>query len=250
MKQPFSTLALALGLACVAPAPAQQAPEKPPTTDQFLDRRQKDGTGVGFTNSTYEEIAEALRDLFPGLNVVVEDSLRTQKSPEIQMRNVTLRGILKALEAASSKIKVEVTADNMVTIRTLAGNQAENSKPILRTFNLNGYFLPKMITAKDESARNRAVEKALEELYQVVDQSWKMLQKADPSLRNTAAPLLQMHTGTLILISVGTHDQLRVIEEIVSNLQGMERLGIDPDTGAQTIIRPGRRIEPDPAPSR
>lgn len=231
MKLLLSTIALALGLAFVAPAPAQQALEKQNPTDQFLDQRPRDGIGVGFTNRTYEEIAEALRDLFPGLNVVVEDRLRTQKSPEIKMRNVTLRGILTALETASSRIKIEVAADNVVTIRTLAGHQTENTKPILRTFNLSGYLAGQDVKARDI---------ALVELRELLAESWGMLQDADPSLSSTSPPSLRVHAGTQMLISVGTPEQLQVLEEIVYNLPGMSGIATDPATGAPVMIRPRR----------
>jgi hypothetical protein len=43
-----------------------------------------------------------------------------------------------------------------------------------------------------------------------------------------------------MLISVGTSEQLQVLEEIVYNLPGMSGIATDPATGAPVMIRPRR----------
>jgi hypothetical protein len=254
MKQLLSTITLALGLAGLNPIQAQQP--QPPANENATTAVPKNAwerqvAELVFVDETYEFIAGLLRHYFPEFNFIVEEGFQKEVAPAVAIRNSRIHGILAALEASSPNTRAALVTDNIVSIgpRT-AAISTNTAKPDVQTFNVRGYLFTKTHHAKDESAREEAVDKALRELEQLVAESWSMLQEADSSLRQTPPPRLRMHKGTQMLISVGNPDQLRVIEEIVNNLPGMERFATDPATGAQIMVRPERRTESGPAGSR
>lgn len=254
MKHLLPTLALALGLAGFNLTQAQQpqpSANENATTAVPKNAWDRQVAELVFVDETYEFVAALLRHHFPEFNFIVEEGFGKEVAPAIAIRNSRIHGILAALEAASPNTRATLVTDNIVAIGPRTNGISTNTaRPVVQTFNVRGYLFTKTHHAKDESAREEAEDKALRELELLVEESWSMLQEADSSLRQTPPPRLRMHKGTQMLISVGNPDQLRVIEEIVYSLPGMEQFATDPATGAPIIVSPPRRSGTSPAVSR
>lgn len=248
MKPLLTTIVLALGLSAITPVLAQQS--LPVRGDKAVESAKlayaREIAEVKYDSLPLEEIVARLREDFPEINFILPEELG-EVIVRLELRNVTLTEIMQAIQIAGrlEHLKFEQTGERLFTFRRDEdAAQRETPKPALRTFNLSGY-----LAGRDEVA----MDKALKELHQLLEDSWTMLLGADSSLRGTAPIQLRVHPGTQMLISVGSPDQLRALEEIVYNLPGMSGIATDPATGAPVMVRPVRRTvtpEPSPAASR
>ncbi len=175
---------------------------------------EKRSNHVEFDSIPMGEVVRLLRREFSGVNFIVTE--RAEEIPvRMELRSVTLQNILNALMIATDyQIDIEEMEDRLVAIRT---NLPEPEKPILRAFNLRDYLMGR--NGKNSST-------AYQDLDEVLHLAWAELQVADQRRNPMSIPRLMIHQKTQLLIAVGQSDQLQVIEQIVTALQGNTAVGM------------------------
>lgn len=174
------------------------------------------------------EVANLLADskYFPEINFLVDPAARDMAVPLLKLRSATLDDIFTALNVSlQGALQVNKINDRMVSFayRTDPA-EAGSKKPICRAFSLSRYLAGK--TDKDVDIAMVGVESAL-------NTCWEMLQRADRSTTKPAAPQLNLHRATKLLIVVGDPEQIGVVEQVIGQLEegAIATPLIDPTTG-------------------
>lgn len=197
-------------------AQTQSVPDKRTVgaaADELSNVWEKQLDMVVFENLPLFEVVQFLRQEFDGLNFVLAEELRDEV-PFLKLRRVTISDILEGLALATDGlVQHKQVSERLVHISADPGLQRS---PELKAFNLRNYF----------NAFEGEEEEALKELYQVLEEGWIMMRHANGNRKQGRKPELSIHQRTKLLIAVGHHTELNVVEAIVDALHG-ERSRID-----------------------
>jgi len=173
-------------------------------------------------NLPLEEIVKLLRNKFPELNFMVKQKARNE-SVALVLRSVTLEEILRAIEPATEghvvvhwptnngdRLVIFDRASQEVPLDPSTGLPFPNSgKKICRVFNLSDYFAMNPDVDIDVS---------IKEIQNVLQTAWSMLR--DANAEDEPMPTLSVHKGTKMLVAVGRPEDLVILSQVVSELQG------------------------------
>jgi hypothetical protein len=182
---------------------------------------------VNFDNSPLDDVVRQLRERFPEINFLIKTQGDLDTEPgtteipvAVRLNSVTLAEILKALELGAARpIQITGAPDERLVVFERQRNpkpavqiEAEN-RIITRVFNLGSYLAGR----SDEE-----INPALEQLYEVVDLTGKLLRNEGGARESGArdfSPRLHVHKNTKLLIAVGRADELAVVSEVITRLQ-------------------------------
>jgi hypothetical protein len=187
-----------------APLFAQQPP-KPKTNSPIAERR----IDINLKDLTIAEAAEAFRQQWDGLNVIVPPSVADLQIGPLQLRQITVENLCLIIPAATDGI-VEATFDRDAFLTFRPTVAIERTQPICKIMSLTPYLAGK--PEKD-------VEKAIVELQDAVVQACRLLAKARRSGRSEQ-PDFSVHQSTKLLIVVGSPESVNIVEEVVNALSG------------------------------
>jgi hypothetical protein len=171
---------------------------------------------VEFKEATIAEVIEFLAKKDAGFNAVVQPSVQTCRV-SLKLRNVTSGQVLSALPFASEGAvelenlpDVEIVGVKAVMPPAVVGEDGLPIRPECRIFSLAAY-----LAGKDEKAGAAAIE----QFHRSLNAAVEMLNNASPQAR-VKTPQLQVNPETKLLIAVGLPDDLAVVEQLVTALQG------------------------------
>ena len=170
---------------------------------------------VEFRDASIAEVIEFLSKKDEGFNAVVQQNVNGI-GVSLKLRNVTTQQVLSALVFASEgNVELEDLPDGIVGVKAAVPPQSVGAdglpiRPECRIFSLAGY-----LAGKDE----RAGAAAIDQLHRSLETAVQMLNDASPQAR-VKTPQLQVNPETKLLIAVGMPDDLAVVEQLVSALQG------------------------------
>jgi hypothetical protein len=198
---------------------------------------------ANFNNMPMGEVIKWLRTEFPEINFV--NAPEVEDVPvNLNLHSVTLDDIIVALGITSKgELVANPMSEKMVSFfyRPMFPREQAQRK-ISRAYSLAGYLFGR---SPDETA------KALKDLEDALEISWKMLQQANPGDQNIGRPQLNLHAPTKMLIAVGDEEQLQVIERFISQL---ERRPLSPmmipSYGSGVVSQPGAIPPPAQIPQR
>lgn len=221
----MKTFITATGLALLLLLPAQLTAQNQPKdaeTDSGSDVQNLANSDreiripeINFDNIPLSDAVQILGQEFPEINFVTSGEVG-DFIINLHLRSVTLKEILKAIEiTASGQVRANQTEDRLVAF--YGRRPPEKPKPVLRAYNLKQYLASRVDTESEEE-----VNRALENLYDVLNTSWDMLQKAEPNNEDFVRPQLRIHPQTQLLIAVGNPEALQVIDQVVGELSRQE----------------------------
>jgi hypothetical protein len=196
--------AIILAATLTAPLFAQQ-PSKPNPKSPIAERR----IDITLKELTLAEAAEAFRQSWDGLNVIVPPSVADLQIGPLQLRQITIENLCLVIPAATDGI-VEATFDRDTFLTFRPTVAIERTQPICRIMSLTPYLAGK--PEKD-------AEKAIVELQDAVVQACRLLAKARRSGR-LEQPEFSVHQSTKLLIVVGSPESVNIVEEVVNALSG------------------------------
>jgi len=208
-RSTFHSFLAIISLALAASAPLAFGQSKPPPPGGMVTM------DVDFKDATIAEIVEFLAKKDEGLNVVVQQTVKAIQV-SLKLRNVTSQQVLNALPfATEGGVDIETLPDSMVGVKAAMSPQNIGSdglpiRPECRIFSLAAY-----LAGKDEKVRDIAIE----QFHRSLDSAVQMLNDASPQTR-VKTPQLQVNPETKLLIAVGLPDDLAVVEQLVTALQG------------------------------
>lgn len=221
--------------ACIHLEAADQREPNPPvkvTAPQPAAAWQRRLKQFSVDNFPLDSIVQQLRDQFPEINFLIKtqgdldtEGATTRIPITVHLNSVTLAEILKALELGAGRpIQITGAPDERLVVFERQRNpkpavqiEAEN-RIITRVFNLSEY-----LAGRSE----KEVEAALEQLYDVVSLTGKLLR--DGGGTRDFNPRLHVHRNTRLLLVVGRADELAVVSEVVTRLQEQMRpVGAEP----------------------
>ncbi len=178
-----------------------------PSIPKEVSLLEKQVDQIEFDGLPLADIVHFLRDEFDGLNFVLADEL-SDVSLNLSLRRVTIIDILEGISLATNRLVLyEQVSDRLFHIRPDSMTQQQTQ---LRAFNLRGYF----------AAYEGEEDEALKELYELLDDGWTMVRRGRGGNLQSRRPELSIHRKTKLLIAVGFHAELAVVESIVEALQG------------------------------
>lgn len=194
------------GFNAVDPNRVMLAPPKPvPET-----WKQKTLENFSFDGSPLGEVMQFLRREVPEINFVITAEAAEYALPPMELKSVTLEDAFTAIRIVSKgEIQVGPESATMVSVTRLD----PGFRPQKPRKQCVAYSLQRYLQGKPE----QAVEKALRDVEEALDQCWEMLGAANQMAYER--PLLKVHPPTKMLIAVGETDQLQVIEQIVRQLE-------------------------------
>ena len=217
-------LLLLAGAALFVPGPgtslAGDKPGSASTEPDIAKAWQRRIPELNFDQLPLDEIVKLLRNQFPELNFIVKQKARNE-SVLLVLRSVTLEEILKAIEPATEgrvvvlwptnngdRLVIFDRASQAVPVDPSTGLPFPNSgKKICRVFNLSDYF-----------AMNPDVDDSIKEIQNVLQTAWSMMREANAE--DEPMPTLSVHRGTKMLVAVGRPEDLVILSQVVSELQG------------------------------
>ncbi|GEM_PF-2209699 len=217
MKNSNASLALALLLSFAANLPAQQAEQSKleKEASQAMKRVVKE---VDYREYSLSVVVQDLRTQFPEVNFIVGEKVE-KLIIRLQMRNVTLPNILEALRIAGGNHLLVDQPDNMLITfaldqRAIDQENADSKKPVVRAFNLAGYF---------GDAPPEKMDGFFKQFTELLEETAQLYRRASPTDKSMEMPQFKLHFGTKMLIVVGSDESMRILDEIVYSLPGMER---------------------------
>ncbi|MDB6025894.1 MAG: hypothetical protein JWM68_2117 [Verrucomicrobiales bacterium] len=192
--------------------PAQQQTNvvPQPSKNRPSDAWQRRIKEIHFDGLPLGEVAKILQEqeFFPEVNFVTEPELNDLPISVSQLRSVGLEDIFNAIKIVTKgKVEINRLVDGMVTF-TRTKLPAGEAKAVCQAFSLNSYLA---MRTPEQSA------KALKELESAFDLCWNMLERANPN-DPTGRPQFNIHSGTRLLIAVGSPEQMLVIEQVIGQL--------------------------------
>src|SRR5437899_4953815 len=201
-------------------ATPKEVPE--PSTAAAWERRLAD---FNSDNLPLDEVVRRLRRDFPELNFIVKEKARSE-AVSLMLRAVTLEEILKAIplgtEGRVRVISPTNTNDRLVIFERGSGlgvaidpatglpvAGGNESAKICRVFNLSKYL---------GRTSDKSIDAAIKEVVESLETAWSMLRAANGDQEEI--PKLNLHRGTKLLIAVGRHEDLDILEQVVKELQG------------------------------
>jgi hypothetical protein len=223
-----------------------QAGERPPAAEaepsmaNAWQRRIPELTSDGLP---LEEIVKLLRKQFPELNFLVKQKARSE-SVAVVLRSVTLQEILKAIGPATEgrvqviwndndRLVIFDQASRALPVDPATGQPFPNSgKKICRVYNVSDYL---------NGLPDKDADKAIAEIQNVLETAWKMLRDANNDI-DEPIPTLSVHRGTKLLIAVGRPEDLMILDQVVTRLQGSSAqstaIPVPPDSHRQKSLKP------------
>jgi hypothetical protein len=218
--------------------PSTGLPAGLPIPETWQEKAPKD---ISFKNLPCGEVVRLLREYFPKMNFIVDPELDGETVQIEQLRNVTLEDILSALNLASrGAIRATPVKDNIVSLQR--GGVRMRPEKMCRPFGLSRY-----LSGKGDAGINEAMK----DLQDALQTCWKMMSEANGSGGNAGEPLMNLHKGTMLLLVVGTPEQLDVVSQVVGQLQpSMPAFpgGGNQPQGAGQGMMPPHQAGPTPAP--
>jgi hypothetical protein len=171
-------------------------------------------------NLPLDEIIKQLRNEFREINFIVKrqndsDNYISSTSVRMTLRAVTLAEILKAIELASDRpLQIVGKPDERLVIfekQTTDPSGMPLDAPLAtRVYNISTYL-----------AQRPEVEAAaaLKELEDVIQTAGHMMTRASNGARNFQ-PTLSIHPSTKLLIVVGRPEELALVDQVITGLQG------------------------------
>lgn len=177
-----------------------------------------------------------LRTKFPEINFVVPES-GLEKPVSLRLQSVTLAEILRALEISSEgmiRAQRDSSSPRIVAFRVDKRPEPQESKPVLRAYNLENYLrvsIPRMTMENGEpetdrlreNRREQLKEKKIQSLHHHLEMSFAMMQLSDPDNDRIKMPLIEFSRNSDLLIAVGTPESLQIVDEVVRALISQER---------------------------
>ena len=169
------------------------------------------------------EIVKQLRADFREINFIFKrqnNGDASGASITMDLRDVTLKEILKAIEVAADRpLEISIESDERLVVfekRTVDPSGLPVEAPIAtRVYNISSYLAQR---PESEAAQ------ALKEMEDVIHLAGEMLIRASSGAR-TFRPTLSVHPSTKLLIVVGRPEELALVEQVVTELQGREAKG-------------------------
>ncbi len=182
---------------------------------------------VQFDNVPLSEVANHLSAQFPEINFVLHPNVK-EIPVLLRLRSVTLDDIFTALDISTQVggqgvdpttgmavpgggLHVNKLNDRMVSLSYGQPAAVYVVKPVCRAFSLSRYLAGK--SEKD-------VDAALNDIEEALQIAWKMLQAGEQSKSKAQQPSLNLHRATKLLIVVGQPEQVEVVEQVISQLDG------------------------------
>jgi hypothetical protein len=219
-------LLLLAGAALLAPGPgtslAGDKPGSAATEPEIAKAWERRIPELNLNQLPLEEIVNLLRNKFPELNFMAKQKARNE-SVSLVLRSVTLEEILKAIEPATEgrvvvlwptnngdRLVIFDRASQAVPVDPSTGLPFPNSgKKICRVFSLSDYFAMNPDVDIDVS---------IKEIQNVLQTAWSMMREANAE--DEPMPTLSVHRGTKMLVAVGRPEDLVILSQVVSELQG------------------------------
>ena len=242
-------IALLIALACFSPAHsrADEQQEKkneskaelpPPPAPVDPEKR----FNIDFPGGTPQQFVAAVEKASgKPLNVFIDNEYKDFQLPPLKMRNVTVAQLFHGLLRISRKSETRVAGyeqgrPRYATYNMSYGFMSSDNKP---TENSIWYFhrdAPADMPAYEDPKPKPNVRFwnlgpyldtfKVEDITTAVETGWKM-QETSP------APKLSFHKDTKLLIAVGSHDELLMVDEVLRQLHPSTRRGpADANTGA------------------
>jgi hypothetical protein len=196
---------------------------------------------VDFRDATIEEVVDFISKKTGGLNILIPDSVR-HIPVTFKLQNVNAVQILDAIEFTTEGRVQSGTRPGNVHYLRLGDGAAGMAKPECRVFSIATY-----LSYKDEKGQ----EVAIRELNETLRTAMDMLKQADPASQ-ASNPRMQVNAGTKLLIAVGRPEELAVLEQVVTALQG-QVVPVPPPARRGGMMMPGRNVPselPAPRPAR
>jgi len=158
-------------------------------------------------DQTYGELVDFLR-VKGGVNILVAPELQSEKAPDVEMRHVTVGGVLDAISMLTGlHFESRQDGDSVTWFLTQQPDPAKNK--IYRVFKA--------------SAKEKLAPAQLEQLLaNISDAARKVCEvKARAQGRPTAeAPVIEAHAGTGILIVAGTESDVQLVGQVIQAVGG------------------------------
>lgn len=217
---PSLLLSCVLGLALVAtPALAQQAP---PSVDPFatvaplIAEINFDGLNL---EKAVQELAHAT-----GENIVVADEVKDMPVPAMKLRNVTSRGVLKAIANSGLQIVVSETSPLSsgespvwVVSAALTAAPAPNQTKI---FNLSSVYIESVTPADPTLAQDPEVfSNVTKQITDAVRDALATRAMATKS-KKPASTVMRVHEATRLMIVSGAPEEVDIARQVICALGG------------------------------
>ena len=171
----------------------------------------------------------------------------------VVLRSVTLEEILKAIGPATEgrvqviwndndRLVIFDQASRALPVDPATGQPFPNSgKKICRVYNVSDYL---------NGLADKDADKAIAEIQNVLETAWKMLRDANSDI-DEPIPTLSVHRGTKLLIAVGRPEDLMILDQVVTRLQGSSAqstaIPVPPDSHRQKSPKPAPDDETRPS---
>ena len=195
------------------PAPglpgASPLPPVPSHAARAASEQPEKRTSFHLNEAALSEAVEILEKEFGDANIIVPTSLANIRV-SVRLRSVTLDQALRAITIATEGQVQFNQEDQGLYSATPGMAMAEGKRAMCRVFSLAEYLGGK---EKEEA------QKAMQDVHEALATAMKLLQVANAGYSNQL-PRLELHESTKLLIVVGTAEQLDLVSQVVSALQG------------------------------
>jgi hypothetical protein len=175
---------------------------------------------LDFPGGTPDQLVEAITQQIPILNVIVPSEHKEVKLPAMKMRNVNVKQLFEALEAANQKTIPYQTAVGpqgpfQVSERVITVG-FRTREPITEESVWHFYVTKPPTMDHPKSVRYYQLnpyltEFKIDDITTAIQAGWKMLGEAE-------TPKMNFHEDTKLLIAVGQSGQLALIDMVLSEL--------------------------------
>jgi len=171
-----------------------------------LQRKQVIDT-IHIKDQTYGELVDFLRTK-SGVNILVAPELQNEKAPEVEMRHVTVGGVLDAI-CKLTGLHSESRQDGDNVIWFLTPRESAPKHKICRVFKA--------------SAKEKLASPQLEQLLANISDAARKICEVNARAQGRAAaeaPIIEAHAGTGILIVAGTESDVQLVGQVIQVLGG------------------------------
>ncbi|HSI15217.1 MAG TPA: hypothetical protein VK961_24425 [Chthoniobacter sp.] len=176
---------------------------------------------VKFKNATYGEIIDSLR-VESGENIMVAPELQNEKAPEVEMRHVTVWGVLDAICKVTGlyfEASKDLASQDNGTVTWLLMQPPD---PVLRTLEPNPPK-PKICRVFKASAKEKLTSPQLEHLLANISDAARKVCEVNARAQGhpaAEAPVIEAHAGTGIVIVAGTESDVQLVGQVIQALGG------------------------------